>query len=93
MQIFQRLRLLHLIHLVKDCYHRLIADLQLTQRIIYDIHLRVHLQVRRIDHMEDNITITCLLQRTLERLDQMVRQFADESDRICQQDLQSARQL
>ena len=30
--------------------------------------------------MEDNIAITCLLQRTLERLDQMVRQFADESD-------------
>jgi len=42
--------------------------------------------------MKDHIAVLRFFQRTLERLDQMVRELADKSNRIGQKNLLAARQ-
>ena len=57
------------------------------------MHLHIHVWIRAVYHMQDDVAVFCFLQRTFKRLDQMMRQLADKTDRIGQHDLLPAFQL
>ena len=87
MMVAEGFRLRQQILLVENGDNRVVICPQLMQRLVDDPHLDFHLRIRRIDHMDQDICTTHFFQRTLECLDQMVRQLADKSNRIGQQHL------
>jgi len=92
-QIMQRLPLRHRVLLVKKRDDRLFPDIQLIERVINNVHLLLVLRVGSIHHMQNVVRVFCLLERTLKRLDQMVRQLPYKTDRIGQKNLLSARKF
>ena len=60
---------------------------------INNVHLLLVLRVGSIHHMQNVVRVFCLLERTLKRLDQMVRQLPYKTDRIGQKNLLSARKF
>ena len=57
------------------------------------MHLQFSLWIGDIDHMNDIVRIFRFFQRTLKRLYEMMRQFADKSYCICQKNLLPVLQL
>ena len=57
------------------------------------MHLHIHIGIGAVHHMKNHITVARLLQGTFKGFDQVMRQFADKTDRIRQKNLLSALQL
>ena len=66
---------------------RNLSGIQLGDDLIHRLRLLAPVVARDIHHVEQNIRVRQLLQRRLERGHQMVRQLADKSDRVGQQNL------
>ena len=87
MMVMEGFRLCQQVLLVENGDNRAVICPQLMQRLVDNPHLDFHLRARCIDHMDQDICTAHLFQRTLECLDQMMRQLADKSNRIGQQHL------
>ncbi len=70
------------IDLIKCRDDLFVTDLQPVKCLIHSKHLCIHIRIGAVHHMKDDVCIFCLLQRTAECLDQMMRQLTDKADRI-----------
>ena len=75
--------------LIEKCYHRTVLYTKLAQCIIHNVHLFIHLRIRRVHHMNNDIRILRFLQRTFKRFHQMVWKLPYKAYRIRKQDLLS----
>ncbi len=72
------------VNLVEREHARRIACADLVEHLVDGGHHQVHLLLRHrgVDHVQDQVGAEGLLQRRRERLDELVRQLADEADRV-----------
>ena len=75
------------IALIEHADARRVRRAELVDEPVDDGGLRLPLGVREVDHVQEHIGIRQLLERGLERLDQVRRQLADEADRVREQHL------
>ena len=75
------------IDLVEDMEHGTIVGTKLIEHRVHDTPLLLPLRMARVDHVQQQIRLTHFLERRAERRDQMVRQLADEADRVREQDM------
>ncbi len=78
----ERHRIVHGVDLVEHRHHRPVGHLQLCQHLIHHHHLLLELRVAGVDHVEQQIGLPSLLKRGPETGHQMVRQLANEPDRV-----------
>ena len=78
------LLLVEQVGLVEHQQPRLLAGADLLQHLVDRVHVGAPplLGRRGVDHVEDQVGEHGLLQRRLERLDQLVGQLLDEADRV-----------
>ena len=65
---------------------RLVAATEFPQHLVNGLDLRLGVRVARVHDVQQQPGLPGLFQRRLERGDQMVRQVADEADRVAEQD-------
>ena len=75
------------IALIEHADARRVRRAELVDEPVDDLRLRLPLGVREVDHVQEHVGIRQLLERGLERLDQVRRQLADEADRVREQHL------
>ena len=76
-----------LVNLVEHHDHLLVASItHLLQSAVYHLDLFLELGMGNVHDVNEDVTVTHLVKRTLERLHQMGRQFADEADGVGQQE-------
>ncbi len=83
-QPVRALRGLERIELVEDQQLRHLTGADLVQHALHLFDLLGVVRVGRVDHVQQQVGIGGFLQRGLERIDQAVRQVADEPDRVGQ---------
>ena len=93
MKISRHPDILHTVDLIKYCDNRFVFHTQILKCFIHRMHLLIHLRIRSIYYMQDNICISGFFQCTSKCLDQMMRKFSDKSYRICHQDFLTTWQL
>jgi hypothetical protein len=64
---------------------RALVEPEVSEYLIDDLHLLLPARVSGVDDVQEEIGLDRLLERRAERGDEMVRQLADESDRVRQQ--------
>lgn len=63
----------------------LVAGAYLLQRLFHDGDLLLEARMRNVDHMQQQVGLAHLVERRLERLDELMGQLADEADGVRQQ--------
>ena len=70
------------VRLVEDHDLGDVARADVADHVAHRLQLRGRIGVRGIDDVHDDIGVADLLERRAERLDELVRQVADEADRV-----------
>ena len=81
------------VDLVEHQQRVLLLDADLLQHLVGRGNLLVHRRIAAVGHVQQQIGLPGFFQRGLEARDQMVRQIADETDRVAQQHRPPAGQL
>ena len=73
------------VQLVKHRQHHFVVHADFAQHLVHGFDLMKHLRVRGVDHMDEQIRLDDFFKRGLERLDEVMRKFADEPHRVGEQ--------
>ena len=79
---FGKLSFRQIVDLVKNDQRLFAKRIQFFNHLVYRLHLLVHARVAKVDHVNEQIGLAHFLERGLKRLDQSVRKFAQEADRV-----------
>ena len=74
------------VDLVECVKHWLVVDPELIEHCVHDASLFFPTHVARVDHVQQEVGVDDLLERRAERRHEMVRQLADEANRVGEQD-------
>ena len=83
---------IELVHFVEHHQRRLFLRADFLQHGIHGLNLLLGLRMADVHDVQQQVRLHDFFQRGLERLDQAVRQFADETDRVGQQHVLVRRQ-
>ena len=76
------------VYLVENKNCRFISTSKVFQRIVDDLDLLLEVGMRDVNDMQQEVSLAHLVERRLERVDQVGRQLADEPHRVGEQERQ-----